>query len=192
VERRWWSCVTDMGITGQMLVLIHLLSVQDSEFGGNVATFLKALPDQNIVASQNVTGLSLPVAYLDDYQPGVAKVYSRFAEILVEPTFLESFFTLLPWNCATDLKHVPRRLFLVLGYIRTGRDAYVIRLLSLRNLPQHNPRWGDEAKQLFHGFMNQVLHEVRFLRAPWFYCHFSIPRQQKKRHTPISVQNTKL
>ena len=91
--------------------------------------------------------------------------------ILDLPTFLEIIFTLLPWKDVRDLDDIPSALFLAFDPVRSARDAQVIHLLSPRHLPQKNPRWSEEAKLVFNGFLDTVLDEVGFLQTTWFYIH---------------------
>jgi len=164
VLRRWRSYMTDMGITGPILVLLHRLSRQDIEFRrSKVGLLPQALPDQDVVTTQKLTGLALPSPNLSHYR---LDGYVLPAQPFLDPTFLETFFTLLPWQSVSNLDDIPMRLSLPFARIFKGRDGQVIRLLSLRNLPQNNSRWDDDAKLLFSRFLDQVLHQVGSLQAP--------------------------
>ena len=145
--------MTDMGITGQILALLHHFP----RFGENIDMLVKALPDQDVVATQKLTGLALPVPYLGTDKLDVPAIP---VQPFLEPTFLETFFTLLPWQSVPYLDDTLDDLSLAFVGLLQGRDGHVIRLLSLRNLPQNNPRWGDDAKLVFSRFLGQVLDDV--------------------------------
>ena len=153
-----------MGITGQMPFFIQQLGRCCSSFHGSdaVDAFLKVLPDKNLLISQRHAGLALPSdnPYLD--HPDTEKVCSVFAKHFVDPTFVETLFTLFPWNN----RNRPEPFDLYLAFSKrvfryTGREeAYLLSLLSLRNLSQNNPRWSDAAKTAFNAFLDTILDQV--------------------------------
>ena len=158
-----------MGITGQILFFVQQLSKYCTAFRGSdaVDAFLKVLPDQSTLASQKHDGLALPSddPYLD--HPDMEKACSVFAKPFVDPTFVETLFTLFPWNNRN--KPEPFDLCLAFSkgaFFHTGREeTYLLHLLSLRNLPQDNPRWSDAAKIAFNAFLDIFLHQVRTLQS---------------------------
>jgi len=163
--RRFRSYFTDMGITGQRLVLLHLARREDHVFGMSLDTFLEVLPDPDIVASQKRTGLALPGAYLYDHDPDVKNAYSSLAGAFLDPAFLETFFTR---QSVLDIDAITRSLSLVFNLARNGTHTHLVRLLSLRNLPQNEPRWGNDGGRAFDQFLGAILQEVGALRTPCF------------------------
>lgn len=160
-SRRLRSYITAMGITGQLLLFLQLcLKHPDSRSNAAVQTFLKALPDQEVLAGQKHSGLAFPDNYdLSSYVRG--DVVELLAETFAEPSFLETFFTLFPWQSLSDLDDLPFDIqFTFSLHPLKGGHAYLIRLLSFRNLPQNNSRWGDKAKLAFNTFLDKVVDKV--------------------------------
>jgi len=185
--------MTDMGITGRILVFLHFISRHDYDFHHQFGPFLRALPDQNVVANQNLTGLSLP--FPDHGHFPDLNNYPTVAETSADLTFLETLFIHFPWSSEFDYEDTIIDLFWCHWVGNTFRywEPHVIRLLSLRNLPQNNPRWSDGSKKAFDIYLNiLVLDEVGILQTPWFYFDFSISRQHAEGQTPPTVQNMKL
>ena len=166
--RRLQSYAT-VGLTGHILFFIqgiHGCRLQPRCRAGLEAC-LKALPDQNFLATQNVTGLGLPFDrfYLD--HPDKRKVYSMFAEPFVDPTFVETFFTLAPWDESDRLLSCDLYFAFCQVFDCTGRRGeFFLRVLSLRNLPQLNPRWSDMAEKRFNELLGVILDRVRTLHSP--------------------------
>lgn len=126
---------------------------------------MKALPDQNFMTSQKRTGLSLPSDGLDVTHPEMARVHSMFPEPFVKPTFVETFFTLLPWDNQNRSEPLDLLVAFYQIFSSTGHEeAYLLRLLSLRTLPQDNPCWSDAAKAAFDDLLHKVLDCVSTLK----------------------------
>ena len=170
VIRRRSSYMNDMGVTGQMILFIRLLSRRVPRFhwSDNMHTFLKALPDQEVLASQKRSGLDLFNGYLWGLdEDEVRRLYYFLTKPLLEPEFLETFFTCFPWHLPLpesdqtieSILDAPLPLLLP----PTGGDVAIFRLLSLRNLPQNNPCWSDVAKSAFSRFLDLVVEKVRAL-----------------------------
>ena len=160
VVRRWRSYMNDMGITGPIIILLCLVYNPRDDVLKSVDMLLKALPDQDVVATHKLTGLGTCHFRFPSYDVGV------HAQLFLDPTLLETLFTVLPWQSAPNLDDILEHLPLAFSYIFMGRDGDVIRFLSLRNLPQNNPRWDDDAKRLFSRVLDRFLDEVRTLQTP--------------------------
>ena len=174
--RRMWSYVNDMGVTGQMLLFLDLLSRRVSGLCGSESmdAFLKALPDQNVLGRHKCSGLPLYVTSasrfgrfnmsLNDDQG--RRVYCMLAKPLVERTFLETFFTLFPWHLTPDASiNAILAAAIPLLFPTSGEDAALVQLLSLRNIPEEDPRWSDEAKLAFSSFLDRAADKVSFSRV---------------------------
>ena len=168
VLRRWWSYAKDMGITGQLLLFANLLSMRIPGFYGSESmhTFLKALPDQDVLDRQKRFGLAFPFGLPEDSPTFIGDTDTRetffmLAKPFVDPIFLETFCILFPWH----LPH-PYDIDCILGagipflFPSRREDAAIIRLLSLQNLPEDNPRWSGEATMAFSRFLDRVLNDV--------------------------------
>lgn len=167
--RRLRLYVTDMGLTGWMLVFLQLVNWGRAEFGGGMAIrpLLEKLPDRNVLARQQVIGLGLPFADLPSDHPDTKKVLSMFSHIFFDTTFLETFYALIPSDLSPDLDGSPCARFLQLIKILTTNEH----LLRLIRLPALNPQSGslsgsDETNTVFTRFLDLVLLEVRTCHGP--------------------------
>jgi len=156
-----------IGLPGHILFFIRTLFLsvpdwRDRRAGPEV--ILKALPDQNFLATQKLVGLALPFATIhpidNQRDAGAREAYSMFAELFVSPTFVEALFTLIPWNDYFTSSDLPFHLFVAFFRVfsLTGlRGAYCVRLLSLRDLPRDSPRWSDESKVMLNNVLDLLL-----------------------------------
>jgi len=127
-------------------------------------TFLTAPPDQDMQASEKRSAMDLlnMSAFPKNsdivlHIPAVGLAYELLDKPFLEPAFLETFFINFPWHLAL-LRSYPTIGSISLSYF------FLFRLLSLRNLPQDNPRWSDEAKSAFSQLLDKVVEKVRALR----------------------------
>ena len=149
-------------------------------------TFLEALPDQSLLASQKLSGMDLvnrPPLPPQRYQSTVTNRTGRYisnrplfgptfseailTELFLDATFLETFFTKFPWRLPLPQSHeftnsIFNTLIPLVNPPASG-DITICRQLSLRNLPQNNSRWSDEAKFAFSQFFDKVVETVRAL-----------------------------
>ena len=99
--RRFRSYLTTMGITGQLLLLLQLLFERPASCTA-VHTFLRTLPDQDVLASQKHSGLALPDNNYHFSDRDRGNLDSILAGTFVDPSFLETFFTTFPWQILPD------------------------------------------------------------------------------------------
>ena len=193
MPRRFRSYAT-MGLTGQILVFMQLISATVEVYRSNgVLTLIKALPDRDVVATQRLSGLALPFADLIEDHPGMKKDLPMFVETFADPAFLETFF-ILSSQSDLDRGFGVLDIFLVfskVSFTARRRDEYILRLLSLRKLPQNKPSWSDGAKLLFEELLGKLFVEVRTLEAFDSMLTCSVSRRRNGRQRPTPVQNSK-
>ena len=196
VLRRWWSYVKDMGVTGQMLLFLDLLSQRVPGFYGSESmhTFLKALPDQDALVSQKRFGMAFPFAPSDGRPAFLGdndtrEIYFMLAKPFVDPIFLETFCTLFPWHLPHP--YDPDSILtagIPLLFPSKGGDAALLRVLALQDLPEDNPRWSGEATMAFSTFMDSVLDAVWTLVFCLISSHL-IPRVLEYKLKRVLVQD---
>jgi len=159
-----------MGVTGQILVFLDLLSQQVPGFHGSESMYavLKGLPDQNVLASQRYFGLALPQPPRRPFEEcdveDVMVDFYQLSKPMVEPAFLETFFTLFPWHLPLPCNQSIDAI-LTVGIpllFPLGKDSLFLRLVSHRNLPDDNPCWSDGAKLAFSRFLDKATKKVGF------------------------------